>query len=437
MCQSTYTLQHVNLLQSPSQLTNTHIYIDRYESIQDTTKTMTSTTLLSCNSSRMTTVTTPRQPPHYMLSNKILSTGAQSRCIVATDTVGKKVVIKLPSAGQEAAMRLESSALRSLTHPRIVTLLDTLEDHGHSLVLEYAPQGDLMTFLLDKCITSSPGNSRLSETLSRTLFQQLIQALAYCTSQNILHRDIKPENIFLDSNYCIKLGDFGLASTKNATNAWAKTPVGTDGYMAPEVHKCRYGNSSSTNGVANQNEACASTASCHSEAADVWSAGVVLFIMLFGVPPFGGVDDTDWWYDKIKHNKWNQFFTTHRQIYDNQDNCSTSTYPEISDSVKDLLKQMLQVDPSKRISFSNLLKHSFFDNPTMNDLQVYVEMKQLTLPRSTSPTSVIEETATIPIHDKTPRCNIKKRSFSSTQTVAGSKINNKKDVRRRLDEIYL
>ena len=333
---------------------------------------MINTTALA-TPSKYTATTTPRRPPHYTLTNAILSSGAQSQCIVAMNKSGSPVVIKLPTPGQESAMRLESTALKRLEHPRIVRLLDTIAQRGHSLVLEYAPHGDLMNFLLEK---AAPGNAHLPEALSRTLFMQLLQALQHCTKKKILHRDVKPENIFLDANYCIKLGDFGLASTDDSTEQWKNTSVGTSGYMSPEVHSCRYDDNN--DGMNQQQTTC-----CHQESSDVWSTGVVLFVMLYGVPPFGAVDSiNDWWYNKIFHGQWDEFFATHRQVYEQNDK-SGSSYPQCTDHAKDIVQQMLNVDPSKRPSFEQLLSHPWFvasNNTTtiMTDEEVRKGMEKLT-----------------------------------------------------------
>ena len=122
--------------------------------------------------------------------------------IAIENNTRKKVVFKYPAAGQEASMLIESDALQRVQHPRIVTLLGIARANNtnkkSALILEYAEEGDLMSFLQEKAVS---GKERLPESAARTLVLQLLKALDYCAQQRVHHRDVKPENIFLDHNY--------------------------------------------------------------------------------------------------------------------------------------------------------------------------------------------------------------------------------------------
>lgn len=139
------------------------------------------------------------------------------------------------------------------------------------MVLEYVPNGELFDYILKK--------NRLDEQEARKFFRQLITGIKYIHDQNICHRDIKPENLLLDSNMNIKISDFGLSafigedaygiicftSSFKDTNSLQHTTCGSPNYVAPEVLK-----ESGYNG----------------RFSDIWSCGVVLFVMVAGYLPF-------------------------------------------------------------------------------------------------------------------------------------------------------
>ena len=153
-----------------------------------------------------TPLTTTHHPhtTHHHTNLQQLYSGAQGKCFVATtQTTGQQVVLKIPNKGQQASFNVEKSALNQLDHPRIVKCLGQDLHYNNALVLEYAQHGDLMSFLMEKTAT---GKDRIPEKICRQLAKQLFQALDHCNAKQIKHRDIKPENIFLDANYCIKVG---------------------------------------------------------------------------------------------------------------------------------------------------------------------------------------------------------------------------------------
>lgn len=228
---------------------------------------------------------------------------------------GKEFALKFINSAnmgprQWEMLEREVTAMEKLKHPNILNLLQfdmkvpypRLRDKGFLemplLVLELSGGGELFDFLME--------TGPLEEDIARTYFKQLLAALELCHSKGVAHRDLKPENLLLEAGtYQLKLADFGLAAVKqqpvpaaasdgpdaSSSSSSAKsssgcgvygelmcaTEVGTKSYMSPEVLQ--------RNGKAYDGAA-----------ADVWSAGVVLFIMLAGNPPFEQAGGKDWWY---------------------------------------------------------------------------------------------------------------------------------------------
>jgi len=152
------------------------------------------------------------------------------------------------------------------------------------LVLEMAPCGELFDILFY--------TKALPEILARTYFFQLLGALEHLHSKGVTHRDLKPQNMLLDENYNLKLTDFGLSKVHTSNNrVMSTTYVGTKGYQAPELLMNRR----------------------YTNAMDIFSCGVILFIMLTGYPPFEQSDpQKDNWYKYIATERYERFWKKHR-----------------------------------------------------------------------------------------------------------------------------
>ena len=134
---------------------------------------------------------------------------------------------------------------------------------------------------------------RFPEKVARTYFRQLIDAMRHCKKAGISHRDLKPENLLVDKSFALKVADLGLSSSAVDSEGKIKelyTKVGTPGYMAPEV---------------------LAGLPYDGFKADIWSAGVILFIMIGGFPPFHAARDADWWFDKVKRKNYQLFWQAH------------------------------------------------------------------------------------------------------------------------------
>mmetsp|Transcript_71750 Transcript_71750/g.87973 ORF Transcript_71750/g.87973 Transcript_71750/m.87973 type:complete len:396 (+) Transcript_71750:67-1254(+) len=211
----------------------------------------------------------------------------------------------------------EVNIMRQINHPNIVVLYDIFEGKTKlCLVLSLLEGGELFDRIIER--------GHFSERDASNQFVQMLSALSYLHDKKIVHRDLKPENLLYqtkDDNSPIKLIDFGLAG--NITNGPLKTPCGTPNYVAPEILRRQpYG-----------------------PQVDMWSIGVILYILLCGFPPFyDDNDDLGRLYKKIK----------------NADYSFPKPYwNAISDKAKDIIQQLLVADPDKRLSANQALNHDW------------------------------------------------------------------------------
>ncbi|XP_018819283.1 CBL-interacting serine/threonine-protein kinase 14-like [Juglans regia] len=175
---------------------------------------------------------------------------------VAIKVVSKRKIVK---GGLAENIKREISIMRRLHHPHTVKLFEVLANKSKIFfVMELAKGGELFAKIT---------NGRFSEDLSRRYFQQLISAVGYCHSQGVFHRDIKPENLLLDENWNLKVSDFGLSAVNDQVqpDGMLHTLCGTPAYVAPEI---------------------LSKKGYDGTKADVWSCGVILYLLNAGYLPF-------------------------------------------------------------------------------------------------------------------------------------------------------
>eukprot|EP00826_Nyctotherus_ovalis_P055974 TRINITY_DN748_c0_g12_i1.p1 TRINITY_DN748_c0_g12~~TRINITY_DN748_c0_g12_i1.p1 ORF type:complete len:315 (-),score=82.99 TRINITY_DN748_c0_g12_i1:766-1710(-) len=195
----------------------------------------------------------------------------------------KKIMKDRRTKGIEASLMQEIAILKSLDHPNIVKLNEFFNDERYYyLVTEFVEGGELFDEIAKR--------GSLSEKVASHIMRQLLSAVVYCHKRKIVHRDLKPENILIvksdkKSQIDIKVIDFGTAETFKS-RAKMREFIGTAYYMSPEVIDGRY-----------------------TEKCDVWSCGVILYILLSGYPPFGGKDDNAI-LRAIKRGKFNYNGTT-------------------------------------------------------------------------------------------------------------------------------
>lgn len=228
-------------------------------------------------------------------------------------------------AASSATLQAEAAILQSLAHPYIVQLYDVyVSTSAIYLVMELLPGGDLFDRIVDKGI--------YTETQARQVMRRLLAAVHYLhESCNVVHRDLKPENILLctsDNDVHIKLTDFGLAKTIDEQGL--RTFCGTPQYFAPEVLHRQHT-------VAGRGR--------YGKEADLWSAGVILYILLSGTPPFDvqseGID--------AAANSTLQF--------------PTAQWWGVSPAAQDLIRRLLVADPAARWTVVQACQHDWILQP--------------------------------------------------------------------------
>ncbi|EAT84817.2 hypothetical protein SNOG_07351 [Parastagonospora nodorum SN15] len=209
----------------------------------------------------------------------------------------------------------EICIMKLLDHPNIVRLYDIWENRNELyLIMEYVEGGELFSFIHEQ--------EGLIEIHAVHIFRQIIAALIYCHRINIHHRDLKPENILLDRDtMTVKLVDFGMAALQPVGKKLT-TPCGSPHYAAPEVIK---------------------TTSYDGAKADVWSCGVILFVLLTGTPPFN--------YSGEDRHLGALFRDIQAAKYVMPDN--------ISPEAQDLIRRILVADPKRRIGLDDIWNHPF------------------------------------------------------------------------------
>ncbi|KAJ8598221.1 hypothetical protein CTAYLR_005529 [Chrysophaeum taylorii] len=264
----------------------------------------------------------------YTLDHRAeLGTGAFSKVLKGAKRMpdgssGLAVAVKCISKTAElkaediASLQEEVAVLRSIDHPNIIKLYDFFEEKKmYYMVIELMEGGELFERIVKKTF--------YNEKEARDLIRILLDALAYLHHRNIVHRDLKPENLLLKSPYNdfdIKLADFGFAKQVNGKSL--DTQCGTPGYVAPEILKgTKYGSE-----------------------VDMWSCGVIVYILLGGYPPFHD-DNHAILYRKIKAAD----YTFEPQYWE-----------QVSDDAKDLIRKMLVVNPDSRLTADQALRHPWF-----------------------------------------------------------------------------
>ncbi|KAM3132738.1 hypothetical protein pb186bvf_015166 [Paramecium bursaria] len=214
-------------------------------------------------------------------------------------------------------MLSDINILKTLDHPNIVRVYEFFQDDTHyHIITEYLSGGELFSKIKQ--------NSHFSERITADYMRQILRAVSHCHEKQIVHRDLKPENIIFSNEWQLKIIDFGTSRQFDGSTFMRKR-LGTPYYIAPEVLSQEY-----------------------NEKADVWSCGVIMYILLCGYPPFAGRTDQDT-LKKVKEGKL---------LFDVND------WSLISNQAQDLVKKMLTLDPKQRLSAKQALTHQWVLNNT-------------------------------------------------------------------------
>ncbi|KAL2936384.1 Calcium-dependent protein kinase 17 [Bienertia sinuspersici] len=252
-------------------------------------------------------------------------TGEQFAC----KTIAKR---KLVNKEDVEDVRREVQIMHHLTgQPNIVELKGAYEDkHSVHLVMELCAGGELFDRIIAK--------GHFSERAAASLLRTIVQIVHTCHSMGVLHRDLKPENFLLlnkDENSPLKATDFGLSVFYKSGETF-KDIVGSAYYIAPEVLKRKYG-----------------------PEVDIWSVGVMLYILLCGVPPF---------WAETEHGIFNAILRAHIDF-------TTDPWPSISPQAKDLVRRMLNADPKQRLTAYQVL-NTPLDNAVLDRLKQFRAMNK-------------------------------------------------------------
>lgn len=251
---------------------------------------------------------------------KLVGCGAFAKVYRGRDTgTGQSVAIKVVSkqrlnkGGLNAHVTREIAIMHRLRHPHIVRLSEVLATKSKIFfVMELAKGGELF---------AKVSKGRFSEDLSRRYFHQLISAVGYCHSRGVFHRDLKPENLLLDEKLDLKISDFGLSALTEQIrpDGLLHTLCGTPAYVAPEVlAKKGYDGAK----------------------IDVWSCGVILFVLNAGYLPFND------------HN----LMVMYRKIYKGEFRIPKWTSPDL----RRLLTRLLDTNPQSRITIEEITRDPWF-----------------------------------------------------------------------------
>jgi calcium-dependent protein kinase len=232
----------------------------------------------------------------------------------AIKTVKKEKLSK--SMQSQGRFFAEIEILRQIDHPNILRLFEFYEDKkSYHLVTEILKGGELFEFIV--------ASGQVTEKIAAHFMRQILFAVNYCHKRGIVHRDLKPENLLLERrapNATLKVIDFGASALHEDESVPLKVRFGTSYYIAPEVLKRNY-----------------------SEKCDIWSCGVILYILLAGRPPFGGRNDQEI-LERVRKGKYS---------------LEGPEWNAVSDTAKTMVRKMMTVNPSLRYSAEEALKDNW------------------------------------------------------------------------------
>lgn len=264
---------------------------------------------------------------HYHITSKAIGHGVAGSVYPAIHRKTGQIVavksIKKANKQWPDQIRREIEYLKEVQHPNLIKAHDVFEDKSaYHIVTDMCRGRELFDVIIEK---ASSSQGCFQERDAKHIICDLLSAVAYLHSLDIIHRDIKPENIMFvkkDSDKSpIKLIDFGLSIRHRADQQKLTSTVGTAYYIAPQVLKGSYDRS-----------------------CDLWSIGTIAYLMLCGRPAFDGKTD-----DEILTN-----------VRKGKYNMDSARWQDVSDDAKDFVQNLLQVNPARRMTAAQALEHAWF-----------------------------------------------------------------------------
>ena len=248
-----------------------------------------------------------------------------------------------------STLQHELNIMKQLKHENLVQLHAVRENATYkrrdettypcfAIILEYVGGGELFDFIAE--------TGKFSEKVSRTYFHQMMNGLYHMHSKGFAHRDIKPENILLGRDFVLKLTDFGFSCLLKGKDGSGvlHTKLGTEGYMAPEVPTKNYEGSK----------------------ADIFAAGVILFIMYAGNPPFEKAAPNDPYYKLIKDKKFDTFWKAHSR---------RRPVGFFNDGFRDIFQKMVAYDAKDRPKIEDIAAHPWVKNVVSSSAEIKQEFE--------------------------------------------------------------
>ena len=268
------------------------------------------------------------------LKGKLLGKGGfakcyELKCLNNKKTYAVKIIDKasMTKSSTKSKLKSEIKIHKSMSHINIVKFEHYFEDNENVYILLEICKNKTLNELLKR-------RKIISELEMRYYLAQILSAVKYMHENKVIHRDLKLGNLFLGQNLMIKIGDFGLATKLEYDGERKHTVCGTPNYIAPEILENKH--------------------SGHSFEVDYWAIGVIVYTLLIGKPPFE-TEDVKETYKKIT-----------------ADNYEFPSNVFISDEAKNFIKEILVIDPNKRLTPDKMLKHPFMTiTPLPKEMPTY------------------------------------------------------------------
>lgn len=267
----------------------------------------------------------------YHIDPRVLGTGHHGsvrECIdrCTGQRCAVKSICKSDPSVKPGGLTREIMLLKEMKHRNIVQLIDVYEDeHYVHLVTDLCEGGELFDKIVEKSSCEN-GAPCFTESEAARMMYQILNAVSYMHKRGVAHRDLKPENILFetqDGDSQVKIIDFGLSRKHSSKERPMSTIVGTPYYIAPEVLRKQY-----------------------SKSCDLWSVGVIAYILLCGYPPFNGAGNDE----------------THKAVLRGNYCFPGEDWKDISHEAMDFIYRLLQVDPQRRMTVEQALNHPWIVN---------------------------------------------------------------------------